>query len=264
MISTNKQAFLLLCNHTTDTVIETYKEIYEASKKCGDAFILYHLKGEKLPDKIKKLKHFTFTDSILTQLNYLPIGFSLIPGNNHFPLLQFYLDTHPIYDYYWCIEEDVRFNGDWKYFFDFFSSITKDFISCHIRTFSEEPQWHWWSTLAHPNTFIPFEERIRSFNPIYRISKAALGFIHQALLEHWCGHHEVLLPTLLNQTGFEIMDFGGEGKFVLPGFENKFYINNTVNKYGNLLDGSMRWRPVFKFLGSEENKLYHPVKLCDY
>lgn len=254
-----KQVFLLLCDKTTDSLIELYKTIHSAADEIGDTFILYHQKDKSIPNRMKQLKYFAFTDSIITQGNYLPIGFNLIPGNNHFPLLQFYI-SNPMYDYYWCIEEDVRFSGNWTYFFKTISSMSQDFISSHIRTSLEEPHWPWWHTLAHPYTFISFENRLRSFNPIYRITNRALAFIHQALLIHWCGHHEVLLPTLLHKERFKIADFGGSGKFVLPKFKNKFYIDSTSNEQGILNDGTMRWRPTFPAIGSLKNKLYHPIK----
>lgn len=258
-IKKNNQAFLVLCNSTSDELIDFYRHIHQSTRKAGDCFVLYHRQQQRLPQKIKKLNHATFTDDVITSLNYTPIGFNLVPGNNHFPLLQFYIDN-PGYQYYWCIEEDVRFSGRWTFFFNSFRSVSSDFITSHLRTSSEEPKWHWWHSLAHPYSVIPLEERIRSFNPIYRISNGALEYIHRALLSHWCGHHEVLLPTLLHRANFHLMDFGGDGQFTLPEFRNKFYISSTPNVYGRLSDGTMRWRPAFKTTGEKKNKLYHPVK----
>ncbi|MDN5214506.1 DUF3405 domain-containing protein [Fulvivirgaceae bacterium BMA12] len=252
------QVILLLSNKTTKELINNYKAISRATEKKGDTFLLYHLNDAKLPAEIKDLPHFVFTDNVLTKLNYTPISNSLIPGNNHFPLLEFYLNN-PIYDYYWCIEDDVRFTGDWQYFFNSFARVNKDFISSYVSVYFENIRWPWWPSLVHPSILIPNENRIKSFNPIYRISRKALDFIHNALINHWSGHHEVLLPTLLYQSGYEIMDFGGTGRFVIPGNENKFYINKTTNTEGPS-DGTMRWRPIFKSQGKIKNKLYHPVK----
>ena len=250
---------LLLCHKATESLIQMYKSIREASQMTADLFILYHLKDANSPQQIGDLGHFYFTDTVITQLNYIPIGFNLIPGNNHFPLLKFHLEN-PHYDYYWCIEDDVRFNGNWKYFFDSFSSVNDDFLTSHIRVSSEEPEWPWWSALSHPYTIIDFEKRIRSFNPVYRISKTAINFIHNALVNCWSGHHEVLFPTLLHRNGYNIGDIGGVGKFVLPGFYNRFYVDSTPNRQGNLSDGTMRFRPLFSSLGTLPNKLYHPIK----
>lgn len=254
MANKTNQAFLLLCNGTSSSVIDAYKDIYSGSKRIGESFVLYHQKTNILPRRIKNLRHFAFSKEIITMSNYFPIGFSLVPGSNHFPLLQFYVNN-PHYEYYWCIEDDVRFSGKWRTFFDAFSGVRKDFITCHLRRSSEEPAWHWWSSLAHPYSVVPFEDRIRSFNPIYRISNQALDYIHRALLSHWCGHHEVLLATLLYRAGFKLMDFGGEGQFVPKGFENRFYTSNSGNT-----GGTMRWRPAFTCTGPHKNKLYHPIK----
>lgn len=256
------QSFLLLTNKTSIPLIQKYREIFEASRDIGDTVLLYHLDKGKPFVNAEGVKYFTFTDEVLSSLNYFPLGFTLVPGSNHFPLLKFYL-SHPHYDYYWCIEDDVEYTGDWGAFFKDFYTLDSDFISSHIRRYRDEPEWHWWSALAHPYTTIPQEKRIRSFNPIYRISRNAMELIHRALLSKWCGHHEVLIATLLYESGYSIHDFGGKGEFVPEGFENKFYIANSPSDKGLLTDGTMRWRPVFEKTGDKENKLYHPVKLKD-
>ncbi|MBD3628545.1 DUF3405 domain-containing protein [Cyclobacterium sp.] len=262
MVVKNSQSFLILSNKTSLPLIQKYREIFEATRDTGDTVLLYHLDKGKPGVNASGLNAFTFTDEVLSSLNYFPLAFTLVPGSNHFPLLKFYL-SHPQYDYYWCIEDDVAFSGDWGAFFEAFSSLDTDFISSHIRRYKEEPEWPWWPALAHPYTVIPQEQRIRSFNPIYRISRQALELIHKALLSKWCGHHEVLIPTLLYESGLSIHDFGGKGEFVPEGFENRFYLDNSPNNRGILSDGTMRWRPVFAETGTLKNKLYHPVKLTD-
>ncbi len=256
------QVYLLLTNKTSIQLIDKYKVLYNSNYKQGDTVILYHLDKSKPLTSAEEVNTFTFTDELLTALNYFPLGFTLVPGSNHFPLLKFYL-SHPNYDYYWCIEEDVDFSGNWRDFFEAFSSVEDDFISSHIRRYQDEPEWPWWPALAHPYFVIPQEQRIRSFNHIYRISRRALEMLHKALLSKWCGHHEVLIPTLLYEGGLSVSDFGGKGEFVPEGFENRFYVENTPNPKGILSDGTMRWRPVFEKTGDKENKLYHPVKLKD-
>jgi hypothetical protein len=57
-----------------------------------------------------------------------------------------------------------------------------------------------------------------------------------------------------------MLDFGGNGAFVLPGAEDRFYTSGTPTKTGLLYDETMRFRPILKKIGSEKNKLYHPVK----
>lgn len=250
------QAFLILSDKSSDGLVSLYNQIKTSTNPLGNTILMYHQKNKEIPPIPTHVEKFTFTDDIITQSNYFPIGFSLVPGNNHFPLIRFFLQN-PHYDYYWCIEDDVFYNGDWEIFFRLFTNIESDFISSHVHFSGNDSNWYWWKALAHPYIVIPFEERIRSFNPIYRISRKAIAFIHDALQSGWCGHHEVLFATLLYNAGFDIIDFGGCGEFVLPGHENQHYIDNSRG----IQDGTMRWRPVFDKIGSEKNKLYHPVKL---
>lgn len=253
------QVFLLLTDNYSADLVKFFIILKQGTKKFGKSFILFHQKGHPIPKEIMKQGHYTFTYKSLSDLNYYSIAEDLIPGSNHFPVLQFYL-KHPNYNYYWCIEDDVRFSGDWEYFFSHFTSFQQDFISCHIYKHEEYPHWPWWNALMHPTKSIPLDQRIRSFNPIYRISERALRFIHNALRDKWCGHHEVLIPTLLYNAGYNILDFGGSGSFILQAYKNKFY-SSSKNSEGQLFESTMRWRPLWKNIGGEKNKLYHPVKI---
>lgn len=76
--------------------------------------------------------------------------------------------------------------------------------------------------------------------------------------KNW-GHHEVLIPTVLKHWGFSILDFGGNGEFVLPQFEERFYL--MPSQYP---DGTMRDKPQ---MNEEEllikDRLLHPVKTSE-
>jgi hypothetical protein len=102
---------------------------------------------------------------------------------------------------------------------------------------------------------------VRSFNPIYRLSKNAIKFLHSSLSDFWMGHHEVPLPTILLYNGFSVADFGGNGNFVVKGNENRFYTSGcATDGEGQLAEGTMRFRPTWEKNGMKENMLYHPVK----
>ena len=255
----HNQAFLLLTTKSTPAIVDLYQALREATQHLGDAFVLYHQQEPQLPGELAQVDHFAFTDTMLRELNYIPIGFRVVPGNTHFPLFAF-LNENTAYDYYWVIEDDVRFSGDWKYFFDSFSVLDQDFLTSHVRTPAQEPNWGWWHHLANPYRVIPFESRLRSFNPIYRLSAKAVQYLGEALNSFWCGHYEVLIVTLLRDGGLGVADFGGTGEFVLPGYENKFYLSGPPDPNGQLRDGTMRFRPAFETIGDEANKLYHPIK----
>jgi Protein of unknown function (DUF3405) len=181
-------------------------------------------------------------------------------GHGHFPLLHFFL-SHPGYDYYWLVEYDVRYTGNWNSFTSSFGSYDHDFLTAHIRRFSDEPLWYWWRTLEHPSKEITPGERIRSFNVIFRISNRALGFLHRELPTGWLGHHEALIATVLHRYGFTLLDFGGDGPFAPPELCNKTYISHS-SRDGSLCNnsGTLRFRPARAKSGPLKNKIYHPVK----
>ncbi len=142
-------------------------------------------------------------DDLFGRLPYPPIeGFGIL-HHSHFPVLDFFL-THSDYDYYWFIEFDVRYSGDWRSFFTFFEPYTHDFIASHIRSYDEEPLWHWWDTLRHPVKTI-LRDR-----------------------DGWQGFNEVSLPTLLHKGGYRIMDFGGDGRFTPPELKNRSYTSHGL------------------------------------
>ena len=183
------------------------------------------------------------------KLNKFSMPRSFFPLNVHFPVLYFFLNNQG-YDYYWLVEYDVRFSGSWKYFFNSFQDVDADLITSRMWKYSDNPSWCWWKCIWHPRHFIPLEERLSSFNPVYRISNRALQHLHNSHGDGWVGHYEVVVPTLLQNSGFKLVGIGGAERFVPPDQKDKFYTPKTF-----------RWRPVFKAVTGKVNKLYHPVKV---
>jgi hypothetical protein len=252
------QTFLFISHLSSGMIIREFENIRRSTKHLGDVFFLYDTSRNIIPDRINNLSPYLYSNTCLSSLGYPTIGENIIPGHAHFPLFQFFLDK-PNYNYYWMIEYDVRFSGEWQLFFDSFLRISADFLTCHIRSYADEPYWVWWE-LSHPRESIPLHERLRSFNPIYRISNGALSFLHQAFRSGWCGHNEVALPTLLHHGGLTIRDISGKGRYSVHGMDNEFYSSSESNDSGELSSGTMRYRPVIWRYGRENNKLYHPVK----
>jgi len=252
------QVFLFLSHHASGQVVREYKNIRSATAGIGSSIFLYHHKSNNAPPALPTRNLYLFSDESLSKLNYRMIGPTLVPGHVGFPVLQFFCDN-PDFDYYWAIEYDVRFSGDWFFFFDSFREANYDFLACHLRDYVDEPDWPRW-TLDHPRKSIALRERLRCFNPIFRLTNAALSFLHRSLLDGWCGHNEVLFPTLLHRNGFAIADMGGKGRFRPLDLRENFYTESEANSIGLLDSGTMRYRPPFLRVGREKNKLYHPVK----
>lgn len=243
-----KQAVLYLTNKSNEWTLSAFHALEQSLQGKADVYFAYHQQGDVLPVSLQNIENlFVFTSDVLNELGYTPIEKGkLVPGSNHFPLLKFYKENQG-YDYYWLVEDDVRFSSEWKDFFGSFASCTSDFLSSVIETKAENPTWYWWTSLKTGNEVIAEEKLLKSFNPIYRLSRQALACIDAYLIIGWMGHHEVLLPTLLYNEGFLLEDFGGEGTFVRPENNAKFYD-----------DTSMRIAPVLP--DDRKNYLFHPVK----
>jgi hypothetical protein len=253
------QIFLYAAHFYTKEIVTEFEKIKNATRNLGVSLILYHRKSPGCVDHRKlKQPYYLFTDSKLSSLEYPTlVGKRLVPGSCHFPLIQF--SKKHFFQYYWFIEYDVRFTGNWQDFFLYFEQANEDFLSSHIRRYSDEKDWSWWPTLWHPNKKIETSKMLRSFNPIYRISYAALHYIDSMHKKGWIGHNEVLYPTLLNLEGFKLRDFGGSGEFVLPKDKNRFYLESYSHP---LINGTMRAINPHDLQISDEpkNKLVHPVK----
>lgn len=243
-----KQAVLYLTTKSNEWTLSAFYALEQSLQGMADVYFAYHQQGDVLPVSLQNVENlFVFTSDVLKELGYTPIERGkLVPGSNHFPLLKFYKENQG-YDYYWLVEDDVRFSGEWKDFFGSFASCTSDFLSSVIETKAENPTWCWWTCLKTGNEVIAEEKLLKSFNPIYRLSSQALVCIDAHLRIGWMGHYEVLLPTLLYNKGFLLEDFGGEGTFVRPENNAKFYD-----------DTSMRIAPVLP--DDRKSYLFHPVK----
>lgn len=241
------QAFLIVTKRLSRHVIRHYRRIHEATRKLGDVYLLLHTNDGAHTPQNGKINIEPFTNSILDDLQYRPIRRSLVPGSNHFPVMKFFL-SHPNYEYYWCIEDDVAFTGKWNHFFENLSEGRPfDFITSHIRQYHQMPDWAWWDSLRVPHDEMASEDMLNSFNPIYRISNHALQYIDRKLKAGCRGHHEVLLPSLLSRGGFSLADLSAQENELTPALS-----------FCTL--ATMRYKPVFVMTGSYKNLLYHPVK----
>lgn len=243
-----KEVILHLSNKTDVGIVNNFNNIVRATTGKSNCIFIYHNNSTEIPECIKLINHYIFTDHIFDELPYIPLSErSIIPGCDHFPLLKFYLEN-PNYDYYWSIEDDVRFHGDWDVLFDTFRDNDADFISAYINTYEGEPNWCWWNSLKHVSgKTIELQDRMKSFNPIRRLSNRAMESLHRYMSDGWYGHQEVLMPTIFKLEGYKIIDMGGRGPFVPEGFEYRFYDNDSHSHI-----------PVA--FGDKLNFIYHPIK----
>lgn len=259
---TQKNAVLLSTHIVNEFVIQKYRKLCcDLDKRMYDVILLVNTDNGcelRAPDDIV-----CFTTSVesINELGYEPIEETLLPGSCHYPLLRFFTNN-PIYRFYWFIEYDVEFTGNWSVLLNDCGKNLPDydFLSCHVERYNEatNKNWIWWYKSNHVGNAL--KDCIKGFNPICRCSHGALSYLDKYQKAGHSAHSEVMITTCLYHGGFKIGDLGGTGEFVPDGYENKFYIPdlNMVNS------GTMRHRPVYTQSEIESyklpNKLFHPLK----
>jgi hypothetical protein len=182
-------------------------------------------------------------------------------GDNDLPILAFY-GERPGYDYYWIVEYDVRFTGQWGKLFDRLRSSNADLLSTTIQDHAENPAWSWWHMLV--NTPSGELERVRAFNPFCRLSNRALAAVDAWYREGGSGHYELIWSSVCKTRNFLIEDLGGEGRYTPERWRRRHYANTPREL--TLAPGTFVFRPGFTEEGIRTHgakygpMLWHPVK----
>lgn len=252
-------SMLFVSHRNTSALVREFLKIRSSAGEDAAFWAHDALAGDPAPAH-PEIPVFEFDADTFSRTYHTFMGDSIVPGNAHYVVLDFWR-RNPTFDHYWFIEYDVRFSGNWSEFFDYFRNNPADFLSAHVCRHRPGCTWHWWGHLTHPSEYISLSERLRSFNPVFRISNRALSVIDSCHRDGWTGHHEVLLPTLLHANNCVIEDFGGRGEFVPPDRRDKFYHPNRL--FHRKLDwatGTHRFIPPKAFMGIRRNTIHHPVK----
>jgi Protein of unknown function (DUF3405) len=247
------QALLFLTHRLDQTTIARYENI-----QLPVGFDRYLLLDARHAREFSRADVIEFSLGKLKSIGYSPITNTLVPGSNHFPVLEF-SRNFPRYEYVWTMEYDVWFSGSWM---TFFQAVDRpaDLLTAKIRNYWDDPEWYWWRSIyvsvkprqcSNPQGYWP-AQALASFNPLYRLSRrAALHLRNECLNQGWIGHHELIMPTLLDMAEMIVEDFGTPPKGC--GIAGKWYSEQTYSH-----------DPIdFQLLAREfPNTLFHPVKMA--
>lgn len=186
-------------------------------------------------------------------------GDKIMPGNEHLAELDFYRN-HPGFDYYWFIEYDVVFTGNWATLLGAVRNDGSDLLAAHVRSLKEDPEWPWWTTLDLPGCSLPQADRLRAFFPIFRISRAGLRAVEKYVKLGWSGHYEGLIPCAVHTASLSIADLGGDGRWTPKDRRFRFYSSFSSDAGASLNAGTHRHRPAHQFFRLRKNTIFHPVK----
>ncbi len=158
------------------------------------------------------------------------------------------------YDYFWFIESDVDFTGDWATFFSDFTDCTADLLCMHICQRHMSSDWYHWPTFGAPFQ-LQQENQIKGFFPVSRFSRAFTDLVSSEINNGWSGHFEAILPTMANCWGLSIEDIGDTGPWT------------PASRKGMWCGSTYRYRPPvashyhpYSDVDLPRNNLIHPVK----
>ena len=172
--------------HLFDHSIECrYQKLRLDLGEIAQIFILAPL-GTSIPDQYLGQAYFFDYDSLRSGAARVN-GDKIIPGNVHLVQLDFYRH-HLGFNYYWFIEYDVVFTGDWAILFRAVWNDRADLLAAHVRSLTEEPGWPWWETLDLPGCSLSRSDWLRAFFPICRFSSQGLRIVDEYVKSGWSGH----------------------------------------------------------------------------
>jgi len=256
--NSNSRQAIIFFTHLFDHSIELrYQKLKSDVGELAEIFILAQL-GTCIPDQYLAETYF-FDYQHLRSGAAQVIGDRIIPGNVHLVVLDFYRN-HPGFDYYWFIEYDVVFTGNWSTLMNAMRHDHADLLVAHIRSFQEEPGWAWWWTLNLPGCPLPQSSWLRAFFPIYRISRLGLQAVNDHVKLGWWGHFEGLIPCVIRSTSLTISDLGGNSIWTPRDRRYRFYSSFSSEGGAVLNAGTHRHRPPHYLPLLRKDTIFHPVK----
>ena len=259
-----REVVLFLCHFVNKEMLMRFAKLQDDLSDYCDVYWVFQTDNgsddAELRNRGIRIFDFSFNEMKIS-LGYTPIVNRLIPGSLHF-VTECFFHKYLDYDYYWLVEYDAVFTGNWTDLIAAFTTCDADLITSYIREYKENNEKSTWlsSLKFMSSNGEQIERYIMSFNPVCRMSNQALDFLDRFLRDSGNqGHAEILLPTILYHYGFKLVDFGGTGQFVPEGFKNRFYIQDH-----HPVACTNRWRPLMSKYEVESRgiigKLFHPVK----
>jgi hypothetical protein len=260
------QAVLFATHVWSEPICSRFIKLRDELDSSADVYLLLDESNAEVTENWRKAlgansakQIFSFTLNSLLLLGFPTFkANTLVPGSAHFPVLLFAQEK--TYTYYWIVEYDVQFMGNWKELLDNFNEQPHDLLCSHITIFPDIPNWPWWRSLEIPKRLygqinLSAKTFLKGFFPIYRISKAGIMCVLEAHRNGWTGHYETLVPSALSNSGLLVEDFNSLGRFYSPG--------GIAQGEGALPLSSLRWQPNIRLseLTDHDTKLlFHPIK----
>jgi hypothetical protein len=263
----SKSAVFLLTHFVDSNILAMLERLRNESSDQYDVFVALNLNEKPLdiPAEAAALGPalFVCNNETLMQMGYpekcRPEAWN--PMEQLDTIALSFFRHHPEYDWYWCVEYDVHYEGRWGFLFERFESSRADLLGTMMDAASKAS---FKLDLLKPaftrpdGSRVSSDEAIVGFFPFYRLSNRMLRMLDASFADGWNGNYEFTWGTLARAHGLEIEEIGGNGPYVRPHNRNVFYFNN-VSRW-DISPGTFVFRPAFTKVKKRENTLWHPVK----
>jgi hypothetical protein len=124
------------------------------------------------------------------------------------------------YDFYWIVEYDVYFSGNWKLFFNTIDKYNEDLVGTSFTIYKHNRvPLSYRNDISFKILFKDLPKRVKSYISIYRISNRALKYISyyhekeidlddESDIRNYL--YEVYIPTILYNNNFTILSLNSE------------------------------------------------------
>jgi hypothetical protein len=264
-------AVMLVTHFFNEAIMALFERLRSQAPEGHDVFLAINVGGEPLspPPGSEALGDALFLSntSSLLALGYPEkckpegwdgTGWTVVPTNVDLIAVSFQ-QHHPGYDYYWGVEYDVHYEGDWGFLFRRFATSDADLLGTTLYRAADTPHKPMPPPLVLADGVQPAtDDVVRGFFPIYRLSNRLLCAIDQEYRGGCNGNSELTWGTIAKRHGLTIEDIGGNGSYVQPQNRDVFYFNTlwTIS----LSPGTFVFRPGLTRIPRRENTLWHPVK----
>ena len=190
------------------------------------------------------------------------VNWQTMRRNPDLAIMRFFVGN-PNFDYYWVIEYDVRFTGNWKTIIDDLMKSDADLLCTHLTSRRSDPNWMHWNAFSSGNEKLDETDMIRAFLPFCRMSQKLMRSIDSRCKNDWAGHPEALWPTIAKSAGLKIEEIGGRSQNVPTDRRGKYY-DSFMSQSGVFLSTFGAW-PFYSAksnfqASSPQDVLWHPVK----
>ena len=263
-----RTAVLFLTHFVNSAVVRRFRKLERELAGLHEVFFAVDLQSSRSHRRVTGdlvgERLFVFWRALLGRLPYSRAREkwtynSVVPGRVDL-VVQFFARLHPHYERFYLVENDVVWGGHWRALFEALDASPADLLGSNSFHAGEYPDWNNWSSLTTPGAALPAERRVRFLLAFCRYSRRALGVLEQAYLRDWGGHFEALVPTALLHAGLTVEDIGGEGSFVAPGNERRFYWSERRSQQAEQR-GTFVYRPNQRPTRGGRPWLWHPVKI---